>query len=322
MNKIMVALFFLFYQGSLIAGNLYVEQGGTGANCSEQDPCGVIQEAVEQTVAGDTILVGAGVYVENVFIQTPNITLRGVSRNHTIIETAGGRDGALGNAGNPLDAIIEVRAANVIITKLTLVHPRGHARIREAAIFAWKGSPGLQVTNCKIERKRINRIDEPTIPGSRGVFIFAGPGSLVAHNKFKGNYQDHVHLPSSGVTVLDNTITGASRAGISVMDPVSFVGPNVFDSTNNVLIDNQIKDSLDDGIHIQGDATKIINNSIIGNGGYGIYLCGDGRLGGGCYFPGELAISEKNLIIDNKIHNNSQGTIGDDGINNTILHNN
>ncbi|MFV2057702.1 MAG: hypothetical protein ACC707_14645 [Thiohalomonadales bacterium] len=45
----------------------------------------------------------------------------------------------------------------------------------------------------------------------RGVFIFAGPGSLVAHNKFKGNYQDHVHLPSSGVTVLDNSITGGAE---------------------------------------------------------------------------------------------------------------
>lgn len=318
MNRIIGVSFFIFFQSSLFAGDLYVEQDGVGVICSAEAPCGAIQDAVDLAVEGDSILISSGIYVENIFIQTSDIALKGESKNSTVIETAGGRYGATGNAGNALDAIIEVRAANVAISDLSLIHPRGHAVAREAAIFAWKGSPGLEVKNCIIERKRINRTDEPTTPGSRGVFIFAGPGSLIADNQFRGNYQDHVHLPSNNVTVKNNSMRGASRAGISVMDPVSFVGPDSFDSTNNILKDNLIMDSLDDGIHIQGDYTTIVGNIIFRNKGHGIYLCGDGQIGGGCYFPGELAVSEGNLIEDNIIHNNDQGSIGDDGINNII----
>lgn len=319
MNKILrVSFLIYFFHSSLFAANLYVEQGAIGITCSAEFPCGVIQDAVNMAVEGDLILIGSGIYIENVFVQTSNITLKGKSRTSTVIQTAGGREGALGNAGNPLDAIIEVRAANVAISDLSLIHPRGHAVAREAAIYAWKGSPGLQVKNCIIDRKRINRTDEPTIPGSRGVFIFSGPGSVVADNKFRGNYQDHIHLPSNNVIVKNNSITGASRAGISVMDPVSFVGPDNFDSTKNLIINNIIMDSLDEGIHIQGDFNTIVGNIIIRNKGFGIYLCGDGQFGGGCYFPGELAVSEGNLIKNNIIHNNIEGSIGDDGINNIV----
>ncbi len=318
MNKIITILVFLCLQTSAFAGTLYVEKHGVGTSCTAHDPCGAIQVAVNIAVAGDAILIGSGVYVENVFIQTSDISLIGTSRHNTVIETAGGRPGAEGNAGNPLDAIIEVRAANVTVTDLALIHPPGHAVKREAAVFAWKGSPGFTIIDCIIDRQRTNRTDEPTIPGSRGVFIFDGPGGLIAHNIFKGNYQDHVHLPTKEVIVKDNKISGASRAGISVMDPVSFVGPDVFDSTHNILQHNVIKDSLDDGIHIQGDFTTIIDNKIINNKGYGVYLCGDGQLGGGCYFPGELAISEGNLVKDNDMHDNHQGAVGDDGINNTV----
>ena len=42
-------------------------------------------------------------------------------------------------------------------------------------------------------------------------------------------------------------------------------------------------DSLDDGIHIQGDSTTVKNNTIINDTGYGIYLCGEG-IGDGCFF--------------------------------------
>lgn len=317
MNKLIGMSFFLLFQTNIMAGELYVEQSAQGTSCIITNPCGSIQQAVEVASEGDTIFIAAGVYKENVFIQTANITLRGEFKLNTIIEAGGGREGATGNAGNPLDAVIEVRAANVSIFELSLIHPVGKAVKREAAIFAWMGSQGLHVKDCIIERKRNKRIDEPTTPGSRGIFIFRGPGCLIENNEFRGNYQDHVHLPSNKVIVRDNIMIGASRAGISVMDPVSFVGPNVFDSTLNVIQDNVIMDSLDDGIHIQGDITTITDNALINNKGYGIYLCGEG-LGGGCYFPGEEAVSEENFVADNIFQKNKQGTIGDFGVGNII----
>jgi len=75
--------------------------------------------------------------------------------------------------------------------------------------------------------------------------------------------------------------------------------------------------SLDDGIHIQGDQTTISNNTLIKNKGFGIYLCGEG-LGGGCYFPGEEAVSEDNILVDNVFSKNKQGTVGDFGAGNAV----
>jgi len=317
MKKAIGMSFIVLFQANIFAGNLYVEQGAAGGICSKIEPCGGIQQAIDIAMEGDTINIAAGNYGENLFIQTAGLTLKGKSKRKTIIQTAGGREGAAGNANNPLDAIIEVRAADVSILDLSLIHPAGKAVKREAAIFAWKGSPGLQVKGCIIERRRHARLDEPTTPGSRGVFIFNGPGGLIEDNQFRGNYQDHVHLPSRDVTVRNNSIAGASRAGVSVMDPVSFVGPNIFDSTNNLIENNLIVNSLVDGIHIQGDLTTIIDNVIINNKGYGIYLCGEG-LGGGCYFPGEEAVSEGNILSGNIFKTNKKGGIGDFGIGNNI----
>ncbi len=101
------------------------------------------------------------------------------------------------------------------------------------------------------------------------------------------------------------------------MDPVSFVGQNVFNAKNNIIEGNFVKGSLDDGIHIQGDETIIRGNVLIKNLGYGIYLCGEG-LGGGCFFPGEEAVSENNIVGDNLYIRNRQGKVGDFGVSNVV----
>ncbi|MFT5084318.1 MAG: hypothetical protein ACI9Y1_002372 [Lentisphaeria bacterium] len=312
---IVSTLLFIQLQVSAYAKNLFVDPSGNDSPCSYNRPCSSIQSAIDIAGSGDIININAGRYKENLFIQTAGITLQGENKRRVLITSAGGRDGATGNAGNPLDAIIEVRAGDISIFDLTLFHPRGRATKREAAIFSWQESPRLHVRDTIISRRRNKRVDEPTIPGSRGIFIFSGPGSIIEDNIFTGNYQDHIHLPSKEVTVRNNKITGAARAGISVMDPVSFVGPNFFDSTKNIIVGNLIMNSIDDGIHIQGDQTIIRNNIIVKNQGYGIYLCGEG-LGGGCYFPGEEAVSEDNLIKNNLVQNNLAGRLGDFGIGN------
>lgn len=299
----------------LVETILYVEKDASGSECSEDDPCGLIQDAVNMASPGDTILIGRGQFVENILVETADLTFSGTHKNQSVIVAAGGRPGAVGNAGNPLDAIFEVKAPGVTITNLTLIHPPGLATKRDAAVFAWSGSDGLVVKNNTIKRLRDARIDEPTVPGSRGVFILLSPDSEVSKNLFVGNYQDHVHLPTGGTLVEYNVMIGASRAGLSVMAPDIF--PD-FPSFNNVIQHNIIMRSLDDGIHIQGDANTIRNNRIINNGGYGIYLCGDDN---DCYPPGANAVSEGNIVSGNIIKRNALGALGDFGIDNvTDIH--
>lgn len=291
---------------------LFVETDGFGAGCTSHQPCGSIQTAVDVASAGDTIRIGRGEFYENVFVETSGLTFRGAGDDKTTIVSAGGRDGAVGNAGNPLDAIFEVRAPDLTITGLRLVHPSGDAVKRDAAVFAWPGSDGLLVERNHIERLRDSRTDEPTTPGSRGVFILLSPTSEVSRNNFEGNYQDHVHLPTGGVLVERNEMTGAFRAGISVMDPDQFPDFPAFD---NVIQHNRISDSLDDGIHIQGDRNTIRRNHVFDNGGFGIYLCGDHL---DCYPPGANAVSEGNIVGRNTLRNNTQGEVGDFGVGNIV----
>lgn len=290
----------------------HVETGGDGTTCSADDPCGTIQGAVDVASPGDTIRIGSGTYSENVLVETAGLTFDGGSRHRTKIVSAGGRDGAVGNAGNPLDAVFEIAAPQVTITNLTLSHPPGKATKRDAAVFAWSGSDSLSVHRNIIKRQRDAQTDEPTVPGSRGVFILLSPDSVVSRNLFIGGYQDHVHLPTGGTLVERNVMIGASRAGLSVMDPDVF--PD-FPSFDNVIQYNVMLNNLDDGIHTQGDSNIIRHNSVIGNGGYGVYLCGDDN---DCYPPGANAVSEGNTVGPNLFRRNAQGEVGDFGVGNTV----
>lgn len=57
-------------------------------------------------------------------------------------------------------------------------------------------------------------MDEPTVSGLRGVFIFSGPDSIIEGKHFKGSYQDHVHLPSSDVIVRNNRQKARQDQGV------------------------------------------------------------------------------------------------------------
>jgi parallel beta-helix repeat protein len=249
-----------------------------GVTCTQFDPCPTVQQAVDLSVYGDEIKIHAGTYSENIFIETAGITLRGTSRANTILVAAGGREGAVGNANNPLNAVIEIRAPNVTLTKLAIIVPAGKATKRDAGVFAWPGSDNLSLTHCRVERLRDLRIDEPTAPGSRGIFVLLSRNSTVRNNRFTGNFEDHVHLPTGGVLVENNLVVGAARAGVSIMSPD--FDPN-FPSDKNTIAENRIFSSIDDGIHVQGDRNIITKNKIQNNGGYGVYLCGPQD--DGCY---------------------------------------
>ena len=173
-SKLAIALLLTASSSSPEAGNsLFVKVNATGATCTQLKPCGSIQDAVDQAESGDTIFIGRGKFEENVLIETPGISLVGARRGRTVVVSAGGREGAVGNAGNPLDAIFEVKAPDVSLRHLSLLHPEGDAVKRDAGVFAWKGSDGLEVRNCVVQRLRNERIDEPTSPGSRGCFCLA-----------------------------------------------------------------------------------------------------------------------------------------------------
>ncbi len=82
-----------------------------------------ITEAVERVAEGGLVLVGPGVYEEEVRITTPDVTLRGLDRNDTVIDGGGTRSfGVVGAADGVRVENLTVRSALFYGVLVTSVH--------------------------------------------------------------------------------------------------------------------------------------------------------------------------------------------------------
>ena len=76
------------------SGTWYVSVDGDNGNCGlESAPLNSIQSAIDLSVDGDTILVAAGTYYENINFNGKNISVIGEDRETTIID--GGQNGSV-----------------------------------------------------------------------------------------------------------------------------------------------------------------------------------------------------------------------------------
>lgn len=232
----------------------------------------------------------------------------------TILVSAGGNPGQQAPAGVPVDITLDIFSPNVVVTNMTIRHPQGIPTKRDVGVFVRPPATNVTVKNLTVERLRTGSNLEPTTPGSRGMLVFRATGTLILDNLVRGNYEDHIHLPTSGTIVNDNEVENATRIGIVVIQESA-----ISLSVNNIIKDNEIYNSGTDGVQIQGDNNVVLDNTIVNSGGYGVHLCGSGS---GCVAPGAAADASENFVIDNELSNNTLGNIGNFGTNNTIIDNN
>jgi len=296
---------------SVQAAQLFVSNNGTGSDCSVIMPCKSIQTAVDNAQADDTIRIGEGKYFENITIPVAKngLHIMGQGREETFVISAGG-DALPKEAppGVPIDVVFDVFSSNVIIEKLAIRHPSGIASKRDLGIFIRPPATNVSIRKTSIERHRTGDILEPTNPGSRGVFVLRATETNITKNKLGGNYEDHIHIPSSATTIDRNTITNATRAGIVIIQESA-----TSLSTENLITRNTVNNSGSDGIQIQGDDNIIVKNKIKNSGNVAIKLCGAGD----CIAPGVAAIASNNIVLKNKFKNNVANIL-DNGTNNTI----
>lgn len=303
------------------AANLYVSENGSGTNCTAYDPCSSIQMAVDNAVAEDTIHVAAGIYVENVSIGSPatgnikpGITIQGKGKDETIVVSAGVNTQR--PAGIPADIVFDIWSADVTIKKLAIVHPAEVPIGRDIGIFVGPPATGVIISKCKVVRNRIGDNLEPSIPegpGSRGVLVFRATDSVISKNAFLGNYEDHIHMPTSDSEIIKNKIVDATRLGIVIIQESADSL-----STNNIISNNKVINSGGDGIQIQGDNNVLNKNIIKKSGGAAIKLCGINEVGD-CINPFDAwSEASDNSVNKNKYLNNGVNAVMDNGSGNVV----
>ena len=312
-----VASLILLTSVNINAAEWVVTSSGSGSSCTESDPCGSIQTAVNLAAPGDEVHLGPGTFTENVKILPGKngVSIVG-SGSQTIVQSSGGIGGVCAPC-QPLfveaDIVFDIFSPDVVIRNLAIVHPGAIAPSkRDLGVFVRPPATNVSIKNINFRRDHIG--ETGVGPGSRGVFVFLATGTAIMENNFRGTYQDAIHIPTSGATVSRNNIANAPRIGIVIIQE-----PGGSPAVDSLVKYNVVDNSGDDGIQIQGDSNIIMKNTVTNNGGAGIKLCGAQI--GDCVQPGDsaiLAVAEGNFVKSNKLSSNAAGAIVDNGTGNTV----
>lgn len=285
----------LFLASSIHAATYHVAKTGGGSTCSEASPCLTIATGIGKLAAGDTLIIHAGTYAEQV---TVPVAASGTSGNHTTIQAADGEtvwvkpnaissggiwnishsahhitllnfkiDGAnLGTDGVESDGLIVNRhstgvAHNIIIDGIEIKNIIGE---NEDAVNLRYGTHSNIVRNCYIHD--VNDSSPGVTPNQCIYFQGSEPGlgSIIEDN------------------ICDNTANGFSMRGdetvghddgiirrnllINLRDRAFNIEPYV----NNLKIHNNIVAGACQGFKLANDTTQIYNNTI-----YDISTIGD-----------------------------------------------
>ena len=145
------------------------------------------------------------------------------------------------------------------------------------------------------------------------MLVVRATGTTISRNRLRGNYEDHIHLPASNTTVIDNGVTGATRIGIVIIQET----PDS-QSTGNLIINNRVRRSGSDAIQIQGDGNLVLKNRLRHNAGAGIKLCGP-QSDPACVAPGAQALASFNTVLQNTLSRNAGGAVVNNGSNTIIF---
>ncbi|MCW7080506.1 MAG: right-handed parallel beta-helix repeat-containing protein, partial [Candidatus Methanospirare jalkutatii] len=251
-----------------------------------------IQWAVDNATAGDTIIVRNGVYVENIDINKPHLTIKSES----------GSANCVVQAANSNDHVFNVTADNVIISGFTVTGATGAGK---AGIYLYNSN------NCRIENVIASN-------NYNGIHLWDSSNNIIAINTASNN-DDGIHLYSSSNNIIANNTVSNNRCGIYLWDSSNntiannnvsnnrYGGIYLYYSSNNNTIANNNVSNNDDGIHLWDSSNNIIaNNNVSSNDDDGIVL----------------GHSSNNTIANNTVSNNDDGIALDSSSNNTIANNN
>jgi len=259
-----------------------------------------IQEAINNSTDGDTILVRNGTYYEHVVIDK-SISLVGEDRDLTIVD------------GEGTGSVISVTANNVNINGFTI--QSSGSTDSDSGIYVISSGNNIShniITNNKngiyLHHSSKNVISDNNISNNDwyGIYLYYSSKNVISDNNAYSNYNDGIYLYYSSDNVVsdnniysnnnginlyyssDNVVSGnnvsnndcgiwicqlSSNNVISNNNAYSnYNGIYLYYSSNNVVSSNNASSNNDYGIYLHHSSNNVISNNNISNNVYGIYL--------------------------------------------------
>ncbi|GBC77118.1 Microbial collagenase [bacterium HR08] len=187
--------------------------------CPQGCPFSSIQAAINQASPGDTILIQAGTYVENLLIAKQGLTLRGEDPEKVILR-----------AQFSDEPVIRVRESDVRLISFTVtggargiqIENRGNNPTLSNLVVRENQDEGLFIEGAQTGEARSCLIRVNTIGifiGSRGAFRLTG-------NRIRENRDGVEVLDADRVELRENVITNNSGCGVKADDRSQLLGSN------------------------------------------------------------------------------------------------
>lgn len=334
-------LFILLGASAVQGATYYVATNGSDSNPGSLDRAfRSFAQGVSKLQPGDTLYIRGGIYTEQLDLQTPNktgtagkyITISGypgetVTLQHaSSVEASYGNIKARGNRGYLKFENLVLDGTNLAnkTSGLQLRDGNHHIALRNVEIKNHKGTAlgiranNIEVINCKFH-DNTSEVDQA---GERhyGIYFSGGSNVLIDGNKIYANSGGGIQIYPGPVSdsILrnneiyhNNNLSSSNNEGIVVMQNLGNKIINVSLYNNLIYLNgvNQPGSSHSGGIRVANgvSGTKIWNNTIYGNKGWGVTI--------------QSSSTINSLVQNNIVYGNSAGQIMNAGTD-SILSNN
>lgn len=291
------------------AASLPVVDQPSGRTIEVPEDFDTIQQGVDATDPGDLVLVGPGIYREEVTITTPSITLRGRDRNRTIIDGEFERENG-----------VQVFSDGVAVENMT-------ARNNILNGFFWSGVKGYRagyltaINNADYGIYAFDSVDgafrNSYASGSPDSGFYIGQcypcNAVIDHVTAERNSLGYSGTNAGGDLYIINSTWIDNRAGIvpNTLDSELLAPQRETTIAGNLVLFNDnpepvVKESTfaayGNGIVIAGgSANRIQDNIIKGHANHGILITAN--------LDEHLWFAQDNVVVDNQIRDSGRADI-------------